>query len=85
MANAIKALEAMGFAPAFRGNERIGWRGVYPPPSSSNHFRCEFCGAEHLDCTEIPHADDCAVTLARIAVGNVEARKQAMAIKEEVA
>lgn len=37
---------------------RVGWTG-----SGATHkdlFRCERCGAEHLDCFAIPHADGCS-------------------------
>lgn len=37
---------------------RVGWVGRNP--SSNDHFQCERCGAEHLDCTQIPHLPGCA-------------------------
>jgi len=69
MDKAMQALEAMGFSPTTRYYEHVGWLGH--GASSNDHFRCEFCGAENLDCTQIEHSADCPVTLARIAVGNV--------------
>jgi hypothetical protein len=35
----------------------IGWRGV--AQTSNEHFRCEYCGVEHLDCTLLPHTETC--------------------------
>lgn len=69
MDKAMDALVAMGFSSTSRHYEQIGWLGH--GASSTDHFRCEFCGAESHDCTEIEHSGDCAVVLARIAVGNV--------------
>jgi hypothetical protein len=66
-AAAFDALEAMGFG-GDKVDEKIGWLGSYPKPESADHFKCEFCYAEHLDCTLIEHAPDCAVPLARAAV-----------------
>ncbi len=60
----LDAVISLGFGTE-RAEERIGWRGTPPEPSSPSHFRCEFCLAEHLDCTEISHADTCPVTIAR--------------------
>lgn len=48
------------------GDERIGWLG-----HSASHpdlFQCEFCKAEHLDCTEIEHGSGCPMPLARTAL-----------------
>ena len=42
--------------------DKVGWRGHSVDP---NCFRCEFCGAEHLDCYQIPHTANCPVTRAR--------------------
>lgn len=60
------AMDVLGFG-GDRADEKIGWRGNYPQPSSNSHFRCEFCAAEHKDCTEIPHAKYCPVTICRAA------------------
>lgn len=43
-----------------------GWRGN--AKSSPDHFRCEYCGVEHLDCVALPHLDDCPVPAARAAL-----------------
>jgi hypothetical protein len=56
-------LNALGFG----AEEKIGWRGTFPAPSTAAHFRCEFCSAEHVNCDEIPHSSECPVTLARAA------------------
>lgn len=45
---------------------RIGWLGA--AKTSPNHFRCEHCGAEDLDCTKQPHKPDCRVIKARAAL-----------------
>lgn len=37
---------------------RIGWTGANA--SHPGVFRCERCGAEHLDCTKIEHNDGCS-------------------------
>lgn len=37
---------------------RIGWNGARP--SSPELFRCERCGEEHLDCSQIKHKEDCS-------------------------
>lgn len=61
-----KAMRAIFAALGFDkqpGEERIGWRGC--SEISIDHFACEFCRAEHLDCGGIQHADDCPVTLIR--------------------
>lgn len=62
------SLKALGFG----GEEKIGWRGTHPAPSTDAHFRCEFCNAEHLNCDEIAHADECPVTLARAAASQAK-------------
>lgn len=46
-------------------SERIGWRGT---SSSIDLFRCEFCGSEDLDFTEIEHSKECPVIIARAAL-----------------
>ncbi len=61
---ALVALRALGFG-ADKADEKIGWRGVVPAPTTNDHFRCEFCAAENLDTTEIDHSDGCPVALAR--------------------
>lgn len=74
LASPIEALHSLGFGGDVT-DEKIGWRGTYPQPTSPEHFRCEFCDAEHLDCTEIPHASACPVRLCRaVFVGLAEAR-----------
>lgn len=45
---------------------RIGWLGH--AKTSPDHFRCEHCGAEDLDCTKQPHKADCLVVKARAAI-----------------
>ncbi len=57
-------LGVMGFGGS-RYDELIGWRGSRP--STPDLFRCEFCDAEHLDCTLIQHSETCPVTLCRAA------------------
>lgn len=43
----------------------IGWQGRYP--SRLELFQCEKCGAEHEDCTKVPHEPHCsAVGLLRV-------------------
>lgn len=71
MDKAMHALRAMGFSTFTRIEEEIGWRGH--GASSNDHFRCEFCGAEHLDATEIDHSTECPITLCRSAVSDPEA------------
>ena len=61
-----EALRGMGFGGQFV-DEKIGWMGTYPHPKT-DHFKCEFCFAEHLDCTLIAHSSECPVTLARAAL-----------------
>jgi hypothetical protein len=51
-----------------RDDENIGWRGAFP--STSNHYRCEFCKAEHLDSTLTEHDAACPVVIARAALAN---------------
>ena len=36
---------------------RIGWVGA--KPSTNDHFQCERCGEESLDCWEIKHKEGC--------------------------
>lgn len=57
-------IKALGFGE----EEKIGWRGTFPAPSTDAHFRCEFCDAEHVNSDEIPHSSECPVTLARAAL-----------------
>jgi hypothetical protein len=44
----------------------FGWRGN--AKTSNEHFACEFCGAEHLDCFLIEHGPACPVPAARKAM-----------------
>lgn len=37
---------------------RVGWIGI--EPSRLDLFRCERCGEEHEDCTQIPHRTGCS-------------------------
>lgn len=74
---AERALRAMGFG-GNRVDEKVGWLGSYPEPLK-DHFRCEFCLAEHLDCTLIEHAPDCAVPLARAALAEGPAAESKLA------
>ena len=37
---------------------RIGWTGHNP--SHKDLFKCERCGEESLDCTEIKHDENCS-------------------------
>ena len=71
---AMKAIEAMGFSPTSKFYENVGWHGSLV--SSADYFKCEFCGSESLDCTEIEHSGECPVTIARSAVGFTEARSK---------
>lgn len=64
MSQALEVLRSM--FPGDLAEEKVGWRGLNP--SGPDWFSCEFCGAEHLDCTMIPHIADCPVTLARAAL-----------------
>jgi hypothetical protein len=66
IAAAPELLEALQFLTGPTDDPVIGWRGSQP--SANNIFACEFCGAEHLDCTLILHADDCFITRARAAI-----------------
>jgi len=68
------ALEAFGFGGSYVG-EQVGWRGTFPAPSTDAHFRCEFCQQEHIHCIEIPHSDDCPVSIARDALRAQEGAK----------
>jgi len=43
-----------------------GWRGN--AKTSDEHFACEYCGSEHLDCTLIEHKWNCPVPGARAAL-----------------
>lgn len=52
----------------------IGWRGN--AKTSPDHFACEFCAAEHLDCSLIPHANDCIFVSALNAIAKAEGRDQ---------
>lgn len=36
---------------------RIGWIGTNP--STNDHFQCERCGEESLDCWDIDHKEGC--------------------------
>lgn len=63
------AIVSLGFGSE-RADERIGWRGTCPAPSTNDHFRCEFCVSEHIDHTNIHHADTCPVTLLRAAMSS---------------
>ena len=40
-----------------------GWYGI--AKTSSSHFRCEYCSAEHFDCVLMVHRPDCPVLEAR--------------------
>lgn len=41
----------------------IGWRGYGPHSGAPKwHFYCEFCKAEHEDCTKIPHKESCIMS-----------------------
>jgi hypothetical protein len=64
IASQAELLEALG--KLFGSNaleERIGWHGRFP--SSPVMFQCEFCDAEHPDCSLIEHTEDCPVTFGR--------------------
>lgn len=67
----LHALAALGFG-SDRLDERIGWRGVIPAPSTNDHFRCEFCSEESINPTEIEHARECPVTIARAAMSKAK-------------
>lgn len=43
-----------------------GWRG--DAKTSNEHFRCEYCGVEDLDCVALPHTDQCPISAARAAI-----------------
>lgn len=62
----VIALEMLGFG----SEEKIGWRGTHPMPSTIAHFRCEFCAAESLNCDEIEHSAECPVTICRAALAS---------------
>jgi len=47
----------------------IGWRGV--AKTSKDHFSCEMCGMEDLDCTKIPHTLSCPVPKAIACVAGI--------------
>lgn len=68
---ALRAYPTSGFAhwlgfDADRVHENIGWLGS--GASTIDHFRCEFCGQEHLDCTLIEHTEGCPILACRAAV-----------------
>jgi hypothetical protein len=69
-AELLKALKDL-IGPAVDPN--IGWRGV--ARTSSEHFACEFCRVEDLDCSAIKHKPDCPVGIARTVTTNAEAAK----------
>lgn len=58
------ALDALGLLLGPDENPSIGWRHPFAS-DSSRRFGCEFCQAEHEDVTQIPHAADCPVRIAR--------------------
>lgn len=62
-----EALKEFGFG-GDAAQERIGWRGVYPVPSTNAHFRCEFCMEEHEDSGKIQHQETCPISIARAAL-----------------
>jgi hypothetical protein len=49
----------------------IGWRGF--AKTSNDHFACEFCRVEDLDCVDLQHASDCPITAARAAIATATA------------
>ena len=72
-----KALASLGFGT----EEKIGWRGAHPAPSTDAHFRCEFCHAENLNCDEIAHTDECPVTICRAALSESKEQTTAEPVK----
>lgn len=71
-ANAVLIAAAPDLLAALRrlvgepDDPRNGWLG--DAKTSRDHFRCEYCGVEDLDCVALPHAPDCPVTQARAAI-----------------
>lgn len=53
---AAKALIALVGRP---DDPNIGWRGA--AITSPDHFRCEMCGVEALDCSKIEHKPSCPI------------------------
>jgi hypothetical protein len=58
-ATGARALELLRVLVGNLSDPNIGWRGI--AQKSNNHFRCEFCGMEDLDCSKIAHTSSCAV------------------------
>lgn len=54
--------------------ELIGWRGL-AKTDVGRIFACEYCHAEHLDCTLIAHTAECPVTICRAALASKEQGK----------
>ena len=60
MIAALDTNEAISALIAYAGpldDPRIGWVGM--GPSRLDLFRCERCGRESADSTQIPHKEDC--------------------------
>jgi len=55
----------------------IGW--LATSRISRDHFRCEFCGMEHLDCSKIEHATSCPVPNAIRVVAELTATQEPQA------
>jgi hypothetical protein len=54
------------FGGADRMDEKVGWKGYNP--SHPDLFKCEFCGVENLDCTQIEHSANCVIPEGRAAI-----------------
>ena len=68
------ALQALQDLLGPENDPNIGWRGH--AKTSNDHFRCEHCGAEDLDCVKMKHKDSCLVVKARIALAKAQGAQQ---------